>query len=173
MDPLVILVASIFIILLTSLTVNFYYICRYYSHHTNSTSSTQTARNFSTDAETQINNQKPPVGVHDQSIQNVQTMRTVGAGNSTPVQVERYIQMDKVYYISLPEQLDQILAQLKTNRTDLNHCMEWVGECEKATLTAAQAVDKQSQTICNIHETIQADVHQELQCQHTDILQDM
>ena len=51
--------------------------------------------------------------------------------------------------------------------------MEWVGECEKATLTAAQAVDKQSQTICHTHEAIQANVCQELQCQCTDILQDV
>ena len=51
--------------------------------------------------------------------------------------------------------------------------MEWVSKCEKATLTAVQAVNKQSQTICNIHETIQADVCQELQCQCTDILQDV
>ena len=174
MDPLVILVASIFIILLASFIVNFYYICEHYSHHMNyTTSTTQTIRNFSIDVETQTNNQKPPVDVHDQSIQNIQTMRTVGAGNSTPVQVEHCVQMDKVYYISLPEQLDQILTQLKTNHADLNHCMEWVGECEKATLTAAQAVDKQSQTICNIHETIQADVCQELHRQCTDILQDV
>ena len=174
MAPLVILVASIFIILLASFIVNFYYICEHYSHHMDyTTSTTQTARNFSTDAETQTNNHKPPVDVHDQSIQNVQTTRTVGAGNSTPVQVEHCAQTDKVYYVSLPEQLGQILIQLRTNRTDLNHCVEWVDECEKATLAAAQAVDKQSQTICNIRETIQADTCQELQHQHTDILQDV
>ena len=46
------------------------------------------------------------------------------------------VQMDKVYYVTLPEQLDQILEQLKTNCTDLTHCMEWVGECEQATLSA-------------------------------------
>ena len=153
MDPLVILVASIFIIL-ASFIVNFYYIREHYSHHTDyTTSTTQTTRNFSIDMETQTNNQKPPVDVHDQSIQNIQTMRTVGAGNSTPVQVEHCVQTDKVYYISLPEQLDKILTQLKTNHADLNHCMEWVSECEKATLAATQAVDKQSQTICNISET--------------------
>ena len=174
MDPLVILVASIFIILLVSFIVNFYYICGHYSHNTDyTTSTTQTAKKNLTDTETQTNNQKPPVGINDQSIQNVQTMKTVGAGNSTPVQVEHCIQTDKVYYVSLPEQLDQILEQLKTNCTEQNHCMEWVGKCAKATLAAAQVVNKQSQTICNIRETIQADVCQELQCQCTDILQDV
>ena len=48
----------------------------------------------------------------------------------------------------------------------LNHCMEWVGECERATLAATQAVDKQSQAICNIRENVQTDVHQELQHQY-------
>ena len=36
--------------------------------------------------------------------------------------------------------------------------MEWVGECEKATLAVAQAVDKQSQAICTICKNTQADV---------------
>ena len=62
--------------------------------------------------ETQTNNQKLPVGIHNQSIQNVQTTRTVGVGNSTPVQVEHCVQMEKVYYMTLPEELDQILEQL-------------------------------------------------------------
>ena len=135
MDPLIILVASIFIILLASFIVNFYYIHGHYLHQTDyTTSTTQTVKNFSTDVETQTNNQKPPVGIHDQSIQNVQTVKTVGAGNSTPVQVEHCVQTDKVCYVSLPEQLDQILKQLKTNLANLNHCMEWVGECEKLLL---------------------------------------
>ena len=51
--------------------------------------------------------------------------------------------------------------------------MEWVGECEKATLTATQAVEKQSQVICNIRENTQADVCHELQCQWAEILQDV
>ena len=174
MDPLVILVASIFIILLASFIVNFYYIHGHYLHHMDYVTTTiQTAKNFSADAQTQTNNQKLPVGVHDKSMQNVQTTRTVGAGNSNPVQVEHCVQMDKVYYVSLPEQLDQILEQLKINRADLNHCMEWAGKCEKATLTATQTVDKQSQAICNIRENTQTNVCQELQCQRTDILQDM
>ena len=62
MDPLVILVASIFIILLASFIVNFYYICGHYSHNMDyTTSTTQTAKKFLTDMETQTNNQKPPV----------------------------------------------------------------------------------------------------------------
>ena len=74
--------------------------------------------------------------VHDKAIQSIHIMRTVGVGNNNPVQVEHCVQMDKVYYVSLPEQLDEILEQLKIHCTDLNHCMEWVGEYEKATLAA-------------------------------------
>ena len=111
--------------------------------------------------------------IHDKTIQNVQITRTLGVGNSNLVQVEHCVQMDKVYYVSLPEQLDQILEQLKINHADLTLCMEWVGECEKATLSAVQAIDQQSQVIRDIHENTQADVCQELQCQHADILQDM
>ena len=81
--------------------------------------------------------------------------------------------MDKVYYVSLPEQLDQILEQLKINCADLTHCMEWVGKCEKATLSVAQAVDQQLQVIQNIRENTQTDVCQELQHQCAHILQDV
>ena len=62
--------------------------------------------------------------VYNKAIQSVQITRTVGVGNKNPVQVEHCVQTDKVYYVSLPEQLDQILEQLKINCTDLNHCME-------------------------------------------------
>ena len=97
MDPLVILAASIFVILLASFIVNFYYIHRHYLHHMDYvTSTTQTSKKFSTDVETQTNNQKLSVNIHDKSIQNVQTTRTVGAGNSNMVQVEHCVQMDKV-----------------------------------------------------------------------------
>ena len=51
--------------------------------------------------------------------------------------------------------------------------MEWVGECEKATLSVAQAVDQQSQVIRDICKNTQAEVYQELQCQCADILQDV
>ena len=51
--------------------------------------------------------------------------------------------------------------------------MEWVGECEKAMLAAAQAVNKQSQAICNICKNTQSHMRQELQRQRTDILQDI
>ena len=68
------------------------------------TSTTQTAKKFLTDMENSNQQSETSSGIHDQSIQNVQTMITVGAGNSTPVQVEYCVQTDKVYYISLPEQ---------------------------------------------------------------------
>ena len=174
MDPLVILATSIFVILLASIIVNFYYIRGHYLHHMDYITTTiQTTKKFSSDTEIQTENQKPLVDIHDKTIQNVQITRTVAVGNSNPVQVEHCAQTDKVYYVSLPEQLDQILEQLKINCADLTHCMEWVGECEKATLSMAQAIDQQSQVICDICENTQADVHQELQCHRADILQDV
>ena len=88
MDPLIILATSIFIILLASFIVNFYYICGHYLHHTDYvTNTTQTDKNFSTDTETQTNNQKLLVDVHNKAIQSIQIMRTVGVGNNNPVQV--------------------------------------------------------------------------------------
>ena len=174
MDPLIILVASIFVILLASFIVNFYYIHGHYLHQTDSiTTTTQTAQNISTDTETQTENHKLSVDFHDKTIQNVQITKTVGVGNSNQVQVEYCVQTDKVYYVTLLKQLDQILEQLNTNRADLTHCMEWVGNCEKATLSMVQAVNQQSQVICDIHENTQADICQELQRLCADILQDV
>ena len=47
MDPLVILAASIFVILLASFIVNLYYIRRHYLHHMDYvTTTTQTAKKF-------------------------------------------------------------------------------------------------------------------------------
>ena len=46
MDPLVILAASIFIILLASFIVNFYYICGYYLHHMDYVTTTTQTQNF-------------------------------------------------------------------------------------------------------------------------------
>ena len=51
--------------------------------------------------------------------------------------------------------------------------MEWVGECETATLSVVQAIHQQSQQIRDIRKNTQADVCQELQRQCADILQDV
>ena len=135
MDPLLILVASIFVILLVSVTVNFCYIRGHYLHQLECvTTTTQTIKNLSADTEIQTENQILLPDIHKKSTQNVPTTETIGIDN--PVQINTCVQMDKVYYVTLPEQLDQILEQLKTNCTDLTHCMEWVGECEQATLSA-------------------------------------
>ena len=171
MDPLIILVTSIFVILLASVIVNFYYICGHYLHQMDSvTTTTQTVQNISIDTETQTDDQNLSVDVHDKTIQTVQITKTVGVGNCNPVQVEHCVQTDKVYYVTLPEQLDQISEQLKINHADLTSCMKWVGKCEKATLSTVQAVNQQSQVIHDIHENIEADIHQELQRLHADIL---
>ena len=73
----------------------------------------------------------------------------IGTDPCNPVQVDTCVQMDKVYYVTLPEQLDQILEQLKINHTDLTCCIKWVGGCEQATLSMTQAVEQQSQLIQN------------------------
>ena len=97
MDPLIILAASIFVILLASFIVNFYYIHGYYLRQMDSiTTTTQTVQNISTDTETQTDNQKLSADIHNKTIQNVQITKTVGVGNSNPVQVEHCVQMDKV-----------------------------------------------------------------------------
>ena len=108
--------------------------------------------------------------VHNKTIQNVQITKTVGVGNSNLVQVEHCVQTDKVHYVTLLEQLDQISEQLKINCADLTHCVEWVGNCEKATLSVVQAVNQQSQVI---RKNTQEDVCQELQRLCADILQDV
>ena len=73
------------------------------------TTTTQTVKNLSADTETQTENQKLSVDIHKKSIQNVQITRMVGVGNRNLVQVDHCVQTDKVYYVSLPEQLDQSL----------------------------------------------------------------
>ena len=51
--------------------------------------------------------------------------------------------------------------------------MEWVGECEQATLSATRAIEQQTQLIHNIQEQTQPDVCQELQCHRVEVLQDI
>ena len=66
MDPLVILAASIFVILLASFTVNFYYIRGHYLHHLDYvTTTTQTVKKISADVETQTENHKLLVDVYE------------------------------------------------------------------------------------------------------------
>ena len=171
MDPILLLVASIFAILLASITVNLYYICRHYLYHSdNTTVATQMIQNLPVNTEIQTENH---LNIQDKEVQNIQQMKTTGTDPHNLEQVDTCIQMDKVYYVMLPKQLDCISEQLTTNRTDLTHCMEWVGACEQTTLNAACVVDQQTQLIQNIRESIQSDVHQELQKYQTDILQDV
>ena len=106
-------------------------------------------------------------------VHNTPQTETTGMDPQNLKKVENCIQMDKVYYVTLPEQLDHISEQLTTNRQDLICCMEWVGECEQTTLAAAHAIDQQIQLLQNLHDSIQLDIHQELQKYHTDILQDV
>ena len=86
---------------------------------------------------------------------------------------EHCIQTDRVYYVTLPEQLDHISEQLTINRQDLTHCMEWVGECKQTTLAEANAIDQQTQQLQTHRDSIQQDLCQELQKYCTNVLQDV
>ena len=139
MDPVLIFMVSILAILLASSTVNLYYIRGNYLYHSeNTTVATQTIQNLPVNTETQTENQ---LDVQDKVVQNIQTTETIGTDPNNLEKLDTCVQMDKVYYVTLNEQLDRILEQLTINCTDLTHCMEWVGECEQATLSATQAVE--------------------------------
>ena len=169
MDPILILVASIFAILLASLIVNLYYICRHYFYHPDYTTTlTQMFQNPHVHNEIQT---ETCSHVQDKGVQNTRQTETTGTDPQNLKKLENCIQTDKVYYITLLEQLDHISKQLAIK--DLTRCMEWVGECEQTTLAAAHAIDQQTQLLQNLHDSIQQDLRQELQKYCTNILQDV
>ena len=170
MDPILIFIASIFAILLASLIVNLYYIRRHYFYHLDyTTTATQMFQNPCVHNEIQTEN---CFHAQDKEVQNTPQTETTGMDPQNSKKVENCIQMDKVYYVTLPEQLDHISKQL-TNQQDLTHCMEWIGECTQTTLAAARAIDQQTQLLQNLCDSIQQDIHQELQKYRTNILQDV
>ena len=106
MDPLLILVASIFAILLASLIVNLYYIRgHYFSHSDHTTTATQTVQNPCVHNEIQTENCSD---IQDKEVQNTPQTETTGMDPQNLTTVENCIQMDRVYYMTLPEQLDHI-----------------------------------------------------------------
>ena len=171
MDPILILVASNFAILLVSLIVNLYYIHGHYFYHTDhTTTATQMFQNPRVHSEIQTENCSH---AQDKEVQNTQQTETTGMDPQNLKTAENCIQTDKVYYVTLPKQLDHISEQLTTNRQDLNRCMEWVGECKQTTLAAANVIDQQTQLLQNLRDSIQQDICQELQKYRTDVLQDV
>ena len=97
MDPLLILAASIFTILLVSVTVNFYYIRGHYLHHLECVITTmQTITNLSADTETQTENQKLLLDIHKKSTQNALTTDTIGIDACNPVQVHTCVQTKSI-----------------------------------------------------------------------------
>ena len=64
-----------------------------------------------------MDNQKFLLAIHDKVTQNtkITEMRATDLCNS--INIYTCVQMDRVYYVTLPEQLDDILAQLKINHT--------------------------------------------------------
>ena len=171
MDRLLILVASIFATLLALLIVNLYYIRgHYFSHSDHTTTATQTVQNPHVHNEIQTENCSD---IQDKEVQNTLQTETTGTDPQNLTTAENCIQMDRVYYVTLPEQLDRISEQLTTNRQDLTRCMEWVGECEQTTLVVANVIDQQTQLLQTLRDSIQQDLHQELQKYHTNVLQDV
>ena len=155
MDPILILVASIFAILLALIIVNFYYICGHYFHHLDYTkTATQMFQNPRVHNEIQTENCSH---TQDKEVQNMPQTETTGTDPQNSEKVENYIQTEKVYCVTLPEQLDHISEQLTTNRQDLTCCMEWVGECEQTTLAAAHVIDQQTQLLQSFRDSIQLD----------------
>ena len=153
MDPLLILVASIFVILLALLIVNWYYIRgHYFSHHNYTTIETQMAQNPCVHHKIQTENY---VDIQDKEIQNTPQTDTKGMDPSKLATAVQCIQTDRVYYMTVPEQLDRISEQLTINQQDLTHCMEWVGECEQTTLAMANTVDQQTQQLQTHCDSIQ------------------
>ena len=75
--------------------------------------------------------------------------------------------------MTISEQLDCISEQLTTNQQDLTDCMEWVGECKQTTLAVANVIDQQAQLLQTLCDSVQRDLHQELQKYHTNVLQDV
>ena len=171
MDPLLILVTSIFLILLASLIVNWYYIRgHYFSHQNYTTIETQMAQNPCVHNKIQTENY---LDIQDKEIQNTPQTDTIGMDPHKLATTEQCIQTDRVYYMTLPEQLDCISEQLTINRQDLTCCMEWVGECQQTTLAMANTVDQQTQQLQRYLDSTQHDLQQELQKHRTNVLQDV
>ena len=81
------------------------------------TTTTQRVPNVSADTDTHMDNQKFLLAIHDKVTQNtkITEMRATDLCNS--ININTCVQMDRVYYVTLPEQLDDVLAQLKINHT--------------------------------------------------------
>ena len=88
MDPILILVASIFAILLASITVNLYYIRGHYLYHSdNTTVATQTVQNLPVNTEIQMENHSD---IQDKEVQNSQPMKTTGTDPNNLEQVVHF-----------------------------------------------------------------------------------
>ena len=99
----------------------------------------QTENFLAIDSDTQTINDAIPVSQRDEEIQVTPMRATVELNTVTTKYADTQIETDLVYYVTLWH----ISEQLETNRKDLNHCMEWIGECEKMMLVATKAIDQQ------------------------------
>ena len=146
MDPLTITLFSYVVVLAASIIVNIFYVVNA-NKNKKTVATTQTEKNFVTDSDTQTLKEVLPAFQSDEEIQASPSQSTIETNTVTTTYTDNQIQMDLVYYVTLPDQLHHILEQLETNRKDLNHCMEWIGECEKTTLVATKAIEQQRQDL--------------------------
>ena len=146
MDPLTLTILSSLAILVTSFIVNIYYV---QGHHLRQTEAAATQTNELLLMQTGIQTEecKTSTNMHEETTQFSPSTETIGLNTNHITQADSNVQADKVYYVTLPEQLDQISDQLQVNRMDLMRCMEWIGECEQAVLATTKIVEQQNQIL--------------------------
>ena len=119
MDPLTFVVASICIILLASIIINFYFV---YLHTDFSvitfTVVTQTNDTYTVEAE--IQTQKNTEDNHQEcSTQTILPIKNTATGTDYRVYQDSVVQATQPDYISLPEQLDEMIKHSHVTRQDI------------------------------------------------------
>ena len=150
MDPLTIVVASICMILLASIIVNFYFV---YLHTDFSvitfTVVTQTNDTYTVEAE--IQTQKNTEDNHQEcSTQTILPIKNTATGTDYRVYQDLVVQATQPDYISLPEQLDEIIKHSHVTRQDIMRCIRWIIECKKTITVNSQAIINHTQQLTEI-----------------------
>ena len=134
---------------------------------------TQTDSSELVNSETQSETSQKFYITADKAVQSAPTTATTGTNSEKSTVNDESAQTDLIYYVTLLDQLNRISEQLTVNRTDLTSCMQWIGECEQATLVTTQTVENLTQLIQGLWEATHADVRQQLDKHRTDIICDV
>ena len=172
MDPLTITLFSTLVVLAALIIVNIFYVVDI-NKNKKKVATMQTEKFLVTDIDTQTVKDALPVSQSDEETQVSPFTSTAETNTATTTYTDTQIQTDLLYYVTLPDQLHHISEQLETNRKDLNHCMEWIGECEKTTLVATKAIEQQQQDLQELQKANHEHLYQELQCLHISLIQDI